>query len=105
VLKHLKYLEAYRGPDRKELGKRDSFGMWTGCGLFAPTWGGWTWQIRDGRTYRTDEEGHGLWLWLEQAGEYKQVMGTCQFSLPRDRKATLRRLNADARKEKHVSHL
>lgn len=45
----------------------------------------------DGTEYRTNERGEGLWVWaptsmwsfpdMEQVYEWKQTLGTCQFSL------------------------
>lgn len=36
-------------------------------------------------SYRTNTEGHGLWRY--HGHEPKQILGTCQFSLPRTRSA------------------
>lgn len=36
----------------------------------------------DSRDYRTDSQGCGLWIWSDLgAGEWRQVLGGCQFSL------------------------
>lgn len=31
--------------------------------------------------YRTNREGEGLWKWHDRTQEWKQIAGTCQFSL------------------------
>lgn len=54
--------------------------------------GGWEWETVDGYCYRTDWNGCGLWRYMPIAGVWQQVAGTCQFSLPHDRRATLREL-------------
>jgi hypothetical protein len=64
----------------------------TPTGTRVRLWGGWEWDTKDGRTYRTNAEGEGLWRWMEQAGEYRQVQGTCQFALSEDRETALREL-------------
>jgi hypothetical protein len=57
-------------------------------------WGGWEWVIEDGRRYRTDGVGDGLWIWSENDLSWRQLMGTSQFSLSRDRARALRQLKA-----------
>lgn len=61
-------------------------------GSFQPYGNGWTWQIVDDEgkisTYRTNENGGGLWQCGTHTGvwahnhEDKQITGTSQFSLP-----------------------
>ena len=31
--------------------------------------------------YRTNSDGEGLWKYNENTGEWKQIVGTCQFNL------------------------
>ena len=58
--------------------------------------GGWWWKLlypdERVREYHTNSEGEGLFL--VGAGDRQRVQceGTCQFSLPRDRRATRRKL-------------
>jgi len=51
---------------------------------------GWRWAVEpdDGpqRHYRTNREGEGLWAWSHSRSEWQQTLGTCQFSLPSNRK-------------------
>lgn len=73
---------------------------------------GWEWTetyqimgITKTLTCRTNHRGEGLWHWRETTArdrnadgsysphwEYKQVLGTCQFDLPRDRKAAYNKI-------------
>lgn len=71
---------------------------------------GWEWTLTtldwDGResttTYRTNGDGEGLWQWAATGNswypdgrslkEWKQTVGTCQFSLPNGRHATDNRI-------------
>ncbi len=64
--------------------------------------GGWQWTAyadsheHEIESARTNEQGNGLWVWCKCADqwyadgrpyyEYKQKLGTCQFSLPNNRK-------------------
>ena len=56
---------------------------------------GWEWETQEGR-YRTNNSGEGLWSYIkttaiiknadgstESVYEWKQVLGTTQFSLPK----------------------
>ncbi len=61
-------------------------------GLTVQTWGGWMWTERDECQYRTDTVGEGLWKRTDRDREWKQILGTSQFSLPEDRQAALRKL-------------
>jgi hypothetical protein len=52
---------------------------------------GWEFTV-DGRGYRTNRMGEGLWFWGVDPGsiwpvvhEYRQEQGTCQFSLSQQR--------------------
>lgn len=57
----------------------------------------WTVTHDDGteHSYKTDKNGEGLWSWYEGIGQYRQIKGTCQFSLTAKtdagRKAYIRR--------------
>ena len=68
---------------------------------------GWAWTEPDyiGQSScrcRTNGDGEGLWYWARSGAtnlpemtpvmEWKQIMGTCQFYLPRNRKAAYSRL-------------
>ena len=71
----------------------------TKTGITAHLWGGWRWELSDGRVYRTNGEGEGLWRWNESRAEWQQIRGTCQFSLPADReqaRVEIERMYCDA---------
>jgi len=73
-------------------------------GLKVWCWGGWTWHDQD-TEYRTDSQGNGLWLWSTHKLQWEQIRGTCQFGLPENRQACirkLRRLGYGIRKVKHA---
>jgi len=53
-------------------------------------WGGWAWEA-NGIRRRTDSTGGGLWQ-SDNNGCYQQISGTCQFSLPENRQAAIRKL-------------
>lgn len=59
-------------------------------GTYTHLWGGWRWTTPDGREYRTNGEGEGLWQWLHD--DWKQSRGTMQFSLPKDRQQAIAEL-------------
>jgi hypothetical protein len=67
---------------------------------------GYTWQQNDGteiRRYRTDEHGNGLWaeginIMGEFTGDWNQVVGTGQFSLPASRTAASSKIRRAAAK-------
>ena len=65
-----------------------------GDGMAVKVWGGWEW-THDGRRYRTDREGCGLWVWLGGKGEWSQSSGTSQFSLSKSRVSALRALKRE----------
>lgn len=53
---------------------------------------GWQWDVvYDDRTvsYRTNREGEGLWVYSDLRDEWKQVRGTCQFSLKSNRRSAM----------------
>jgi hypothetical protein len=62
-------------------------------GMTVEAFGGWRWTTADGREYRTDSEGYGLWFRTAN-GDWQQERGTCQFSLSADRQKALRQLKA-----------
>ena len=47
---------------------------------------GWIFTIDDKKTYRTNGNGQGLWIWIEYKANWKQIKGTTQFSLPKPKK-------------------
>ena len=61
-------------------------------GIFLHAYGGWEWYSATGRNLRTDQFGEGLWLWSNTRNEWVQERGTCQFSLPSNRRAAIRTL-------------
>ena len=78
----MKTLTNYQASSRKEL-LRDGK---TPTGIFVDLFGGWEWYSSGGHYYHTDAEGNGLWC------DDRQELGTCQFSLPNDRKHAMARL-------------
>jgi hypothetical protein len=53
-------------------------------------WGGWQWE-HDGFRYKTNRQGEGLFVWCRR-GDWSQIQGTGQFSLPIVRQEALRKL-------------
>lgn len=47
----------------------------------------------DGVEYATNAEGEGLFMWHATKREWKQILGTCQFSVKnvKDKKGKIRR--------------
>lgn len=82
-----------------------------GSGMSSEDNRGWTWEVatEDDFTpgvyhayeYTTDPYGHGLFVWNSQEG-WKQLQGTCQYSLPGDRAAAWRKLRRDLDAKKRV---
>ena len=62
-----------------------------GTGIKVRVWGGWKWE-QDGREYRTNGEGEGLWRWMGNSAEWKQVRGTCEFGLPENKAKAIKAL-------------
>lgn len=62
----------------------------------------YSWEREDdfgtNRRYKTFAHGDGLAVWAEGAGEWKQTLGTCQFSLPANRESARKRLNRMSRR-------
>lgn len=81
-------LDTWRNPDEVEIPPQHGFG-----GFTIPRWGGWIWK-HNGREYRTDRSGDGLWM-RGNNGDWHQSTGTCQFSVPRDRAAAIRLLRRE----------
>ncbi len=50
----------------------------------------WDYELQEYHYYRTNGYGRGLWVLLGR--EYKQVTGTCEYELPRDRKAAYNKI-------------
>ena len=50
----------------------------------------WDYELQEYHHYRTDKHGDGLWILV--GFQYKQVTGTCQYELPRDRKAAYHKI-------------
>lgn len=67
-------LDEWRAPREDEPGK----------------WGGWEWATEGDGIYRTNDRGEGLWELRD--GEFKQIEGTSQFSLPRNRSQAIAKL-------------
>ncbi len=88
-----KQLQLYCEPDRAEL-MRTGYGTQHGepTGMFIDRFGGWQWVCTDGKEYRTDRCGDGLWQLMPNGYEWQQELGTCQFSLPADRAKARRKL-------------
>lgn len=66
---------------------------------------GWEFTLNDNEYYRTNSNGYGLWVYsptntqyknsngeYETLYEYKQILGTCQFSLPNNKKRAYNQL-------------
>jgi len=53
---------------------------------------GWEFTIKGKKTYRTNGNGEGLWIWVDYKANWKQIVGTSQFSLPKDRKKAYRKI-------------
>jgi len=83
----------------KKIIKLEKFGM------------GWQFTLSNGGTYRTNEEGEGLWYYCKSGSmirengewvphyEYKQTSGTSEFSLPSDRKKTQNKIYREFKQE------
>ena len=59
--------------------------------------GGWVWEVNDDgvtRRYRTDSDGEGLWIWIEDGPSvsWKQLRGHLQAHYPASRDGMIRRL-------------
>jgi hypothetical protein len=60
---------------------------------------GWMWVLVTGKIYRTNREGEGLFYIDHGVHHYdvRQLTGTCQFSLPRERQAAMRKVRDEFR--------
>ena len=87
-------LQNWISPEEKELCNQmyKSYQSQYHTGIMVHTFGGWQWETEDGTCYRTDSSGEGLWL-QSQNGDWQQISGTMQFSLPENRTKTIRKLN------------
>ena len=61
-------------------------------GIMVRAYGGWKWKTKEGRAYRTNGKGRGLWFWMENLQEWKHLQYTWRFSLPEDRGKTIKQL-------------
>ncbi len=50
---------------------------------------GWRWTLDDGRCFRTNSDGKGLWVWSADNGDWVTCPPGAVFSLPSDREAAL----------------
>jgi hypothetical protein len=69
----------------------------TPTGIKVHLWGGWEWELSNGRRYRTNGQGEGLWRWMDRKAEWNQIRGTCQFRLPQNRRQARAALNRHLR--------
>ncbi len=81
-------LDRWQEPSEKEV----SHPKQKGRTLTFSSWGGWQWTTKDA-TYRTNENGEGLWELVD--GRFTQVQGTSSFSLPQNRNQALAKLKRE----------